>query len=350
MRAQNPSLYSPYFHPEYTQIVSALRDDVRIVCAYDSADRPIAFLPFQGRNFCRPVGAPMTDYHGFICEADSDFDAKAILRQTGIGAFHFSALVSPKTLLNNYSRTFDEGVVLDLSQGAEHWRGLHDGSYRRHLKSTRRRIRKSEDEIGARRFEFNCRDQAAYDALFGWKTRKFTETGKYDVLSDKWTKALIDRLWEKTDGLRCDIHALYFGDQLAALDLGLTDGETFHSWMVGYNPDLHPYAPGFQLLEGLIDAALDLGYNRIDLGAGSDSYKRLYATEPVKIGSGFIAINGSAAALSKLYGAAEHFGEKKLGDAPGKLRRRYSQIAACEDNFSGRAKALLSAVKTYKRA
>jgi len=291
----------------------------------------------------------MTDYHGFICNLDADIDAEAILRQTDIGAFHFSALVSPKTVLAGYSRQFDHGVVLNLNQGAEHWRGLRDGSYRRHLKSTRRRIRKSESEIGTRRFEFNCRDQSAYDTLFAWKTQKFEETGKYDVLSDKWTKRLLDTLWTKTVGLRCEMHALYFGDRLAALDLGLTDGATFHSWMVGYDPDFHQYAPGFQLLEGLIDAASDIGYQCIDLGAGSDSYKRLYATEPVEIGAGFIAINGSAAALSKLYGAAEKFGEKALRDAPGKLRRRYSQIAACEDSFSGRAKAMFNAVRSSGR-
>ena len=65
--------------------------------------------------------------------------------------------------------------------------------------------------------------------------------------------------------------------------------------------------------------------------------------------SGFLAAIGPAATLSRLYGAAEHFGEKKLGhigQLPGKVRRRYSQIRACEPSFTGRAKAMLSAVKS----
>jgi CelD/BcsL family acetyltransferase involved in cellulose biosynthesis len=146
------------------------------------------------------------------------------------------------------------------------------------------------------------------------------------------------------------MQALYFGERLAAIDLGLTGGDTFHSWIVAYDGELHSYAPGIQLLEGLIDASTELGYKRLDLGVGTDGYKRHYASETVKVGTGFIAAQGPAAALSNLYGTAVHFGQKALKDAPGKIRRRYTQIAACEDSVSGRAKAMLSAVKASARS
>ena len=183
--------------------------------------------------------------------------------------------------------------------------------YRRHLKSTRRRIRKSE-ELGTRRFEFMSSDQNVFDALIKWKREKFTETGKYDVLSAGWTMDMLQELWQrgKDADLRADMHALYFGDTLAAIDLGLCDGTTFHSWMVAYNSEFHQLAPGIQLLEALIDEGEALGYARIDLGEGLDGYKRQYATEDVQVLGGFIAANGPAAALSQIYGAAENFGEK----------------------------------------
>ena len=146
------------------------------------------------------------------------------------------------------------------------------------------------------------------------------------------------------------MQALYFGDRLAAIDMGLTDGDTFHSWIVAYDGELHSYAPGIQLLEGLIDESQSLGYTRIDLGVGTDGYKRHYATENIKTGTGFIAAQGSAATLSNLYSKAERFGQKALKDAPGKLRRRYTQIAACEDSVSGRAKAMFDAVKSNTRS
>ena len=348
LRASNPLTYSPYFHLDYTELLSSLRDDVFIACLYEK-DQPIAFLPYQGERFARPVGAPMTDYHGFICNPDADLDPVEILKAAGIGAYHFSSVVNAH--MSPHCQSQDDGVMMDLKDGAQIWREARDSSYRRHLKSNRRRIRKAAEDIGEPRFVWQSKDQMVFDTLIAWKKQKFTETGKYDVLSADWTMQLLTQLWQRGNGgLTCDMQALYFGDRLAAIDLGLSDGHTFHSWIVAYDGDLHSYAPGIQLLEGLIDSAQELGYTRIDLGVGTDGYKRHYASDPVKVGTGFIAAQGSAAALSNLYGKAESFGQKALKDAPGKIRRRYTQIAACEDSVSGRAKAMLSAVKNSARS
>ena len=346
LRAANPHTYSPYFHLDYTLLISELRDDVYVACAYDG-ETPIGFLPYQGQRFARPVGAPMTDYHGFISRPDSIIPAD-IIKSAGIGAFHFSASVNAS--MTSFAQNEDDGVMMDIEKGAELWRKDRDSSYRRYLKSNRRRIRKASEDIGAPRFEWMSTDQKVFDQLISWKKQKFVETGKYDVLSADWTMSLLETLWSRQGAdLRCDMQALYFGDRLAAVDLGLSDGQTFHSWIVAYDGELHSYGPGIQLLEGLIDASGEIGYKRIDLGAGTDGYKRHYATEEVKVSGGFIAAQGSAAALSNLYSKAESFGQKALKDAPGKLRRRYSQIAACEDSVSGRAKAMLGAVASNRR-
>ena len=352
IRAANPALYSPYFHVGYTGIIGTLRADAYVAIIRQNGI-PTAFLPFQGPHpgksgFARPIGAPMTDYHGFIASPDASFDVGHVMREAGIGAFHYNALVDPAKKFSATSR--DQAAVMDISSGAEDWRAARDSSYRRHLKSHRRRIRKSEEEFGTRRFEFKSRDRAVFDQLIAWKREKFAETGKYDVLSAGWTLDLLERLWASEDNLKCDMQALYFGGRLAAVDLGLTDGDTFHSWIVAYDGELHNFAPGIQLLEGLIDEATDQGYRRIDLGAGIDGYKRHYGTEDVFVGSGFIAAQGPAAALSQIYDRAERLGKRTLKDAPGKLRRRYSQIAACDDSFSGRAKAMIEAVKTSSKS
>lgn len=353
LRESNPQTYSPYFHLDYTALLSELRGDVFIACVYEDG-LPIGFLPYQGERFARPVGAPMTDYHGFICKPDTNLDPVEVFKAAGIGAYHFSAAVNSQMMPHVQSE--DDGVMMDLQAGAQVWREARDGSYRRHLKSNRRRIRKATEDIGAPRFVWQSKDQAVFDTLITWKKQKFAETGKYDVLSAEWTLQLLTQLWQRHNGgLKCDLQALYFGDRLAAIDLGLTDigvsgGGTFHSWIVAYDGELHPYAPGIQLLEGLIDASAELGYKRIDLGVGTDGYKRHYASDAVKVGAGFIAAQGSAAALSNLYSKAESFGQKALKDAPGKIRRRYTQIAACEDSVSGRAKAMISAVRNSARS
>lgn len=354
-RGANPALYSPYFHFEYTELLGELRDDVHVLCV-SLAGELVAFLPFQANisangkvGFARPIGAPMTDYHGFICADVPQFDVVACLQKAGFGAFHFSALVDTQQILSQYARAHADCTVMDVSEGAEAWRSARAKGYRRHLKSHRRRVRKSE-EIGERRLEFKSRDKVVFDQLMKWKREKFAQTGKYDVLSTDWTQALLEQLWagNKDADLRAEMQVLYFGDELAAIDLGLTDGVTFHSWIVAYNSELQHLAPGIQLLEELIDAAGDLGYARIDLGEGIDGYKRHYASEPVQVSNGFIAASGPAAALSQIYGAAENFGEARLGGLgrlPGKARRRYAQIRACEPSFGGRAKAMFAAVK-----
>lgn len=354
-RRHNPALYSPYFHIGYTQLLGTLCGDVHVLVVERGA-RPIAFLPFQAKidsagkvGFARPVGTPMTDYHGLICAPDTHFDIHAALKQAGFGAFHFSTLIASGDMFSGYVRDETPCTVMDISAGAEDWRAARDGSYRRHLKSNRRRIRKAE-ELGARRFEFNSNDKSAFEQLMVWKREKFSESGKYDVLGAGWTSALLKILWErgKNAALRADMHCMYFGDQLAAVDLGLSDGTTFHSWMVAYNNEFYNLAPGIQLLEALVDEAANLGYKRIDLGEGTDGYKRHYASENISASSGFIAANGRAAALSKLYGELENFGESKLGKLgriPGKVRRRYTQISACDATLSGRSKAVIQAVK-----
>lgn len=348
LRASNVATYSPYFHLDYTLLLSELRDDVFIACVYEN-DLPIAFLPYQGQRFARPVGAPMTDYHGFICKPDAAFNPIDILKLSGIGAYHFSAVTNSQ--MAPHFQQQDDGVMMDIRAGAEKWREGRDSSYRRHLKSNRRRIRKATEDIGQPRYVWQSKDQSVFDQLIAWKKQKFSETGKYDVLSANWTLELLDTLWQRNNGgLKCDMQALYFGDRLAAIDMGLTDGDTFHSWIVAYDGELHSYAPGIQLLEGLIDESQSLGYTRIDLGVGTAGYKRHYASEDIKTGTGFIAAQGSAATLSNLYSRAERFGQKALKDAPGKLRRRYTQIAACEDSVSGRAKAMFDAVKSNTRS
>ncbi|MEP3892720.1 MAG: GNAT family N-acetyltransferase [Litorimonas sp.] len=350
MRAQNPDLRSPYFHPDYTRLLAELRPDVRIVCQYDADGSPVAFLPIQGQRFARPVGAPMSDYHAIISDRN-DVTYDSLLSNSGIGAYHYSCATDVKRLRRPQILSTNETAAIDIPTSAEAWRAERDGSYRRHLKSNRRRTRKAEENIGPKRVELFSRDIDVYASLLKWKREKFAQTGKYDVLSADWTQALIRTLWErgaKAD-LRCDMHALYFGDQLAAIDLGLSDGDVFHSWMVAYNDELSEYAPGIQLLEGLIDASPETGYRRIDMGEGLDGYKRHYASASREVVSGLVPIAGAAGRLSRLYAATERWGVGPLRDAPGKLRRRYSQIAACEDGTRGRVRHMVAAFTTAGR-
>lgn len=353
LRARNPALYSPYFHIEYTDHIAALRDDVSVIVVRGDDGVATGFLPIQGVRFARPVGAPMTDYHGFICAPDTLVDTASVLREAGVGAFYFDHLITSEPL--DMLAPAKQSAAMDVSMGGEAWRAQKDGSYSRHIKDCRRRLRRAQEDIGPVSSMFKSRDRAAFDIMIRWKVEQFENTGRYNVLGVDWTMALLDRLWDAADqALRLEMHTLSINGELAAVDCGLTDGKTFHSWMVAYNPDFHKYSPGAQLLELLIDQASSLGYDIIDLGAGLQGYKRHYTGVNVSVRAGFIAARGPAAALAKLYGKAERLGEARSKNAvlsgaaglPGRLRRRYQQVAACDTSFAGRTKAMLSAIKS----
>lgn len=349
MRAANPALYSPYFHPAYSQMIGALHDDAYIAVITEN-DEITGFLPFQQRRprgTARPIGAPMTDYHGIISAEPLGLPAGDILRGAHIGAMHMPHLMNRPQ--DAQDRTDTQCAVMSLSgfESADEWRAGRGSSYNRHMKSLRRRIKKTQSEKGERSFLWQSRDPAHFDLLMAWKIRKFTDTGKYNVLGVDWTQQLLRRLWETGPDapLRCDLHVMMVGGQPAAMDLGLTDGTTFHSWIVGYDNDLHHYSPGMQLLEALISEARPLGYENIDLGAGLDGYKKHYATWPHRAGAQLWFGSGISAQRAKLYAALEAKGQRALKDIPGKFRRRYSQIAACDPSLGGQARAMLQAIK-----
>jgi CelD/BcsL family acetyltransferase involved in cellulose biosynthesis len=327
LRADNPALSSPYFHPAYAEAVAAVSPDpVTILSA--GGDTPSAILTLQGRRSTRPAGAPMSDYHGLI--GDYKGGVSGFMETANIPVLHCGGLIGSTDELNSVPV-----CRIDLRDGVEAWRDSRNSSYSRHAKSHRRRTRKAESEIGAPRTVWQSRDVDDFNRLVALKRRQYAESGKYDVLSG-WPGQLIRNLWEQgADGVRAELHTLYFGDRFAAADLGLTDGVTFHSWIVAYDPELAHYGPGIQLLEALIQAAPELNYQVIDLGEGLDGYKRHYPNVDDSVGIGVIRTIGPRASASRLYGRMEDRVETFA-----KLRRRYTQIAACEPRVMGRAKAM----------
>jgi len=330
LRADDPAMSSPYFHPAYVEAVSAVSADPVTVLSVGETT-PSAILALQGGATARPAGAPMSDYHGLIGKYAGGINA--LLSDARIPVMHCGGLIGDHNL---------EPVPvcrIDLSKGVENWRASRDSSYSRHAKSHRRRVRKAESEIGTPQTVWRSRNVDDFNRLVALKRRQYADSGKYDVLSG-WPGQLIRNLWEKgADGVWAELHALYFGDRFAAADLGLTDGITFHSWIVAYDPELSHYGPGIQLLEALVHASPDLGYKTLDLGEGLDGYKRHYSNVEDSVGIGVIRTQGPRAQASRLYGHME-----TRIEALAKLRRRYAQIAACEPQFSGRAKAMTQAV------
>ena len=329
-----PHSASPYFSHRYAEAVAATSPaPVHIALQRPRWGEPRALLAFQGRGQARPAGAPMSDYNGPLGTPEGGLEG--FLQGAGIGALQSGGLVGGVESLDT-----EPVCRIDLREGHAAWVESRNDSYRRHIKGLRRRVRRATEEVGEPRATYRSRSRDDFNLLIAWKRAQFASTAKFDVLGG-WPLKLLQRLWDRHDEpLRAELHALRLGDRPAAFDLGLTDGEVFHSWITAYDPELSNYAPGMQLLERLVEAAPDLGYRTVDLGVGLEGYKRHYTNVDARVGVGVVHASGGAhAAAAKLYSGAEARLEPLA-----RLRRRYSQIAAVEPRWTARARALTEAM------
>jgi CelD/BcsL family acetyltransferase involved in cellulose biosynthesis len=81
-----------------------------------------------------------------------------------------------------------------------------------------------------------------------------------------------------------DIHALECDDEVIAIYAGVADGDRFSMMFNTYTmSDNSRYSPGLILMRNIVDHYAERGYGALDLGIGSDDYKRLFckSDEPI---------------------------------------------------------------------
>jgi CelD/BcsL family acetyltransferase involved in cellulose biosynthesis len=104
-------------------------------------------------------------------------------------------------------------------------------------------------------------------------------------------------LEQKTEGLGPMLSALYVGDRLAAVELGLRAGAVLHRWFPAYDQELAAYSPGLILLVEMARAAPGLGLRRFDMGKGLNQSKSSFMSGAVAVAEGSVALTASARAL-----------------------------------------------------
>ena len=221
------------------------------------------------------------------------------------------------------------------------------------FKGFAKRRRKAERERGALEIVMDDRDASAFDTIFALKRRQYRETGKHDVLAPRWVRALFERLKSRDApdfGLR--VCTLRLNGALAAGEVCLLGAATLHSWIVSYDPALSDYAPGMQLLQGVVEGAPQLGARRVDLATGHGSYKALFADPQGEFLEGAVCAAGFGGAIRRAAGgvwrAAETAPLGPVATAAGKLRRRSAQIASVETDLAGRARGFAFALSSFK--
>lgn len=292
IRAAQPACFSPYFAAEFTQAVTAVRDDVRIA-RLGSARNPTGFFPFQVNRlgFAQPIGGRFSDDHGPILAPGHAVTPQALIQGAGLVSWSFSHVPADLTEFP-VPGTPVLARYLDLSHGFAAYcaerkaAGSDIGDDL--VKSARRMSR----QLGGFRFEWHTSDARVFEQLITWKRDQYRVTGYTDVLAVDWSRRLLAQIAStQTDHFQGLLSALWIpdpiagGERLAAIHLGLLSGTTLHSWFPAYDPELSKFAPGHALLGQLAQAATSHGVTRIRLGTGDEEYK-------LRLGSGAETLRG----------------------------------------------------------
>lgn len=103
------------------------------------------------------------------------------------------------------------------------------------------------------------------------------------------------------DGRVIDIHALECDAEVIAIFAGVADGQRFSMMFNTYTMSEHArYSPGLILMRYIIDRYAERGYRSLDLGIGTDEYKRMFCKDDEEIFDSFVPLTsrGRLAAMA----------------------------------------------------
>ncbi len=289
LQAANPALQSPYFSPEFTLAVAAVRRDVRIAVLEDGP-RVAGFFPFQARwGLGAPVGGALSDHHGVICAPGTAWRWPDLLRAARLNAWRFDHLPREQAP-GGATITLSESPALDLSRGLHAYLAGRRACGVRRVGELDRKARKLAREIGPLRLEAHTRDPQVLRTVLRLKSQQCRRTGVPDFFAHRWTQALVERICaDQGPHFGGRLSALYAGDHLVGAHLGMRSPQVWHWWFPVYDHAFAPYSPGALLLLQVAQAAADQGHALLDLGKGDDAYKRSFADCSLPLAEGWVA-------------------------------------------------------------
>lgn len=276
----NPETDSPYFRPEFTRAVAAVRDDVR-VAVLEAGGEPVGFFPFQvgGFGVGKPVGGRLSDFHGLIAKADVAVTSRELLCGCGLRSWAFDHLPISQSAFEGQWIGTGPSHFLDLSRGYEAYVAERRAAKSNEVKDAPYKLRKLERDVGPVRVELDCRDRSVFDALLAWKSEQYKRTGLADVFAFGWTTRLLERIWEeRSEAFAGWLSALWANDRLVAAHFAMRSFGTLHSWFPGYDAEFSKYSPGGVLLLEMARLGSAAGVTKFDLGKGEERYKVAFSS------------------------------------------------------------------------
>jgi CelD/BcsL family acetyltransferase involved in cellulose biosynthesis len=293
LRAANPALASPYFHPEFAAAVHASGRPVSVVVLRGDAGAVTALLPGHlEKARLRPVGWPGADFQGPVFAAGAT-PAPTDLLIDGVRSFEFDHLLAPGPEFDPWVISSRPSPFVDTTGGLDGYLARASRTGKDNMSQARRRAAKAQRTLGPVRFAADVVDDKALERVIELKRAQYAATGGRDYFSDPDRVDLMSRLLHtRGTDFAGILSTLHIGDELVAAHFGLRSDHVLHWWFPVYDPAFSQLSPGWILLRELVAASPDLGITRIDLGRGDDEYKRRAKTGEVQVCQG--VLTGSA--------------------------------------------------------
>jgi CelD/BcsL family acetyltransferase involved in cellulose biosynthesis len=297
-----------------------------IVIGYDAERRPLLLLPLvlrreHGVRAVRFMGGKHTTFNMALWDrqfaarttiADLDALISAIRAQSAADVLaltqqplHWQNTPNPMALLPN-QLSANDCPLLTIAPDAPATTWI-SRSFRSRLKSKERKLQ----ALPGYRYSVASTDaeiKRFLDAFFHIKPLRMAEQKLPNVFSEPGIEDFIRTTCMTplaAGGHVIDIHALECDDEVIAIYAGVADGHRFSMMFNTYTmSDNSRYSPGLVLMRNIVDYYAARGYRAVDLGIGSDAYKKLFCKGDEPIFDCFIPLNrrGSitAAAMSRL--------------------------------------------------
>ncbi len=282
-----PGLDSPYFQPQFTELVSQVRADVH-VAFIEVRDTIIGIFPFQRGRFGRgkPVGGRLSDFHGIISDTSHSLCLYQLLLKCGLTSYHYDHL-----MFNH----FPSGRVDSLAAGSPFIsmpNGFLDYSqtqrhYSKHFSQYQRKLNKIERDHGPIRLVLDSQSESDFQQLLQWKQEQYQRTGAFNPLRFAWTLELLRKIWDqKSRTFQGLFSTLHVGAHLVGAHFGMRSRSTLHYWFPAYNPVFQNYSPGNLLLLEVARAGSADGIMKVDLGKGCEEYKLSFGSAQTLVAEG----------------------------------------------------------------
>jgi CelD/BcsL family acetyltransferase involved in cellulose biosynthesis len=293
-----------------------------IVVAYDVERRPLLLLPLTLKarhgicTACFMGGKHATfnmalwdrDFAAAATVADLDALMSGIRAQSGADVLalsqqprHWRDVANPMGLLPHQPSVNDCPLMTMAPDQPP--TALISNSFRRRLKGKERKLQ----ALAGYRYGVTATDaeiKRLLDWFFLMKPLRMAEQKLPNVFAEPGVEDFIRTACMTPlagGGRIIDIHALECDDEVIAIFAGVADGYRFSMMFNTYTMSENSrYSPGLILMRSIVDHYAGHGYRALDLGIGSDDYKRLFCKNDEPIFDCFIplSLRGKAAAAA----------------------------------------------------